>query len=57
MRTALGRGSGIKKRAGRIGVVGMCAGFGREFEGNLEMERWFGDKKGARGWPIIRGTG
>ena len=53
----MGRGSGIKKRAGRIGVVGMCAGFGREFEGNLEMERWFGDKKGARGWPIIRGTG
>ena len=56
-RKASGRGSGIKKRAGRIGVVGMWAGFGREFEGNWERERWFGDKKGARRWPMIRGTG
>src|SRR5215469_3711737 len=57
MRKSSGRRSGIKRRAGRIGVVGICAGFGGKFEGNLEMGRWFGDKKGVRRWQTIRGTG
>jgi hypothetical protein len=57
MRKASGRGSGIKKRAGRIGVVGIYAGLGREFEGNLETGSWFGDEKSTRRWQVIRGTG
>jgi len=57
MRKASGRGSGIKKRAGRIGVVVVCVGLGREFEARLETGSWFGGKQGAPRWQVIRGTG
>jgi hypothetical protein len=57
MRKASGRGSAIKKRAGRIGVVGICAGLAREFEGNLKAGTWFRGKEGTRRRQVIRGTG
>ena len=57
MRKASGRRSGIKKRAGRIGVVVVCVGLGREFEARLETGSWFGGKQGAPRWQVIRGTG
>ena len=57
MRKASGRGSGIKKRAGRIGGVVVCVGVGRAFEARLETRSWFGGKKGAPRWQVVRGTG
>jgi hypothetical protein len=57
MRKASGRGSGAKKRAGRIGLVVVCVGSGQEFEVGLEMGSWFGGKKGAPRRQVVRGTG
>jgi hypothetical protein len=56
MRKAVGRGSGVDERAGRIGVVVVCVGLGREFEARFEMGNWFGGKKGARRRQVVRGT-
>ena len=57
MRKAWGRRSGIKKRAGRNGVLVVGVGLGRKFEARLEMGSWFGGKKSAPGWQVVRGTG
>ena len=57
MRKAWGRGREINNREGRIGVVVVCVGLGREFEVRFEMGSWFGGKKGARGRQVVRGTG
>jgi len=57
MRKASGRGSGANKRAGRIVLVVVCVGSGREFEAGLEMGSWFGAKKGAPRRQVVRGTG
>jgi hypothetical protein len=56
MRKASGRGSGAKKRAGRIGLVVVCVGSGREFEARLEMGSWFGDKQDRPRRQVVRGT-
>ena len=37
-------------------MVGICAGLGREFEGNLEVGAWFGGKEGTRRWQVIMAT-
>ncbi len=57
MRKASGRGIGTKKRAGRIGVVVVCVGLGREFEARLETGSWFGGMKGAPRRQVVRGIG
>ena len=56
MTKASGRDGGAKKRAGRIGVVVVCVGSGREFEARLETGSWFGGKKGAPRGQVVRGT-
>ena len=57
MRKASGRGSGANKRAGRIGLVVVCGGLGREFGARLETGSWFGGKKGTPRGQVVRGTG
>jgi len=57
VRKASGRGREINNREGRIGVVVVCVGLGREFEVRFEMGSWFGGKKGARRRQVVRGTG
>ena len=57
MRKASGRGSGGNKREGRIGVVVVCVGLGREFEARLETCSWFEGKKGAPRRQVVRRTG
>ena len=57
MRKASGRGSEIKKRAERIGLVVVCVGLGQELEARFEMGNWFGGKKGARRRQVVRATG
>src|ERR1700730_5322204 len=47
MRKDSRRSSGAKKRAGRISLVVVCVGSGREFEARVETGSWFGGKKGA----------
>ena len=56
MRKAVGRGSGVEERAGRIGVVVVWVGLGREFEARFEMGGWFWGKKGALRGQVVRGT-
>jgi hypothetical protein len=56
MRKASGRGSEMKKRAERIGLVVVCVGLGREFGARLEMGSWFGGKKGTPRWQVAKGT-
>jgi hypothetical protein len=56
MRKDSGRSSGAKKRAGRISLVVVCVGSGREFEARLETGSWFGGKKGAPRRQVGRGT-
>jgi hypothetical protein len=57
MRKGWGRGRGVNKRAGRIGLVIVRVGSRREFETRLETGSWFRVKKGAPRRQVVRGTG
>ena len=53
---ASGRGSGAKKRTRRMGLVVVWVRSGREFEARWESGSWFGGKKGAPRWQVVRST-